>query len=371
MKKRLLYFSHGLSANGIESFLVNVLKIIDKDKYDITVIIAIDEGVECLHEQTVLDLGVKVIHAGDLDSIKKKYQYIRNVKKFLSENKFDIVHSHMDLLNGITLHLAKKAGIKKRICHGHTTKTQYKGVGAFGKIKSCVQKIYSFVMKKLIISSSTDLLSCSENASEYFYGSKESVVIYNGIDLEKYSCSDVEDDYIETNLNIDHKKKRIVSVGRISPVKNPFFALEIMSELKKLRSDFQYLWIGTGELEDEVKKKTTEMNLQKEVIFTGVRTDVSQILNCCDCFLMTSIFEGLPFSLVEAQAAGLRCIVSDVVTKNADAGLLEYISLEKSAAEWAEFINKEIDKPVPRADERLKLFDIKNTVKQLEGIYDK
>ncbi|MBP9988236.1 MAG: hypothetical protein KBT46_01930, partial [Ruminococcus sp.] len=80
MKKRLLYFSHGLSANGIESFLVNVLKIIDKDKYDITVIIAIDEGVECLHEQTVLDLGVKVIHAGDLDSIKKKYQYIRNVK---------------------------------------------------------------------------------------------------------------------------------------------------------------------------------------------------------------------------------------------------------------------------------------------------
>ena len=74
--KKIVYFSHGLSANGIETFLVNVLEKLDKSKYDVTVVIGIDEGVDCLHEQRVLDMGVKVYHAGDLDSLKKKYEYI-------------------------------------------------------------------------------------------------------------------------------------------------------------------------------------------------------------------------------------------------------------------------------------------------------
>ena len=372
MKKKLLYFSHGLSANGIETFLVNVLGRLNLEKYDVTVLIAIDEGVPSLHEQTVRDLGIKIINAGDMDSVKKKIAYIKNVKKELNSTHYDIVHSNMDLLNGITLFLAKRAGVKKRICHGHTTKTQYKSEGAIGKIMSCVQKIYSFVMKKLIVFSSTDLLSCSENASEYFYGNRPSKVIYNGIDLRKYSCVENTDGYIEKTFGIENKEKRIVSVGRISPVKNPLFALEVMNELKKLRSDFQYLWIGTGGLEAEAKARAEKMDLQKEVIFTGVRTDVPQIINCCDCFFMPSLFEGLPFSLVEAQAAGLKCIVSDVVSKTADVGLIEFFSLDKSAKEWAEFISEVLDKPAPEADaERMKKFDINYTVKQLEVIYDK
>ena len=91
--KKIVFFSHGLSANGIETFLVNVLRKIDKTKYDITVIIAIDEGVYCLHEKTVADMGIRVIHAGDLDAPKKKLDYIKNVKKILSAEHFDIAHS--------------------------------------------------------------------------------------------------------------------------------------------------------------------------------------------------------------------------------------------------------------------------------------
>ena len=79
--KKIVFFSHGLSANGIETFLVNVLRKIDKTKYDITVIIAIDEGVYCLHEKTVTDLGIRVVHAGDLDAPKKKLDYIRKRKE--------------------------------------------------------------------------------------------------------------------------------------------------------------------------------------------------------------------------------------------------------------------------------------------------
>ena len=120
-----------------------------------------------------------------------------------------------------------------------------------------------------------------------------------------------------------------------------------------------------------MKKKIAELGLEGTVILTGVRSDVPQILGCCDMFLMPSLFEGLPFSLVEAQAAGLKCIVSDVVTKTADAGLVSFFPLDSTAAQWAEFISRQLDLPEHKADaEKLKKFDISYTVKQLEEIYD-
>lgn len=369
--KKLLYFSHGLSANGIEIFLVNVLSRLNLNKYDVTVLIAIDEGVESLHEKTVRDMGVKIINAGDMDSLTKKIKYFKNVKRELKNGNYDIVHANMDLLSGIVLFFAKRAGVKMRICHAHTTKSQYKGDGVCGKIKCLVQKIYAFIMKKLILISSDTFLSCSEIAGEYLYSGKESTVIYNGIDLEKYR-SEVETDYAESALNIEKSDKRIISVGRISPVKNPFFALDVIYEFKKIRNDFQYLWVGAGELEEEIKEKSKKLGLDKNVIFTGVRTDVPQLLNCCDCFFMPSLFEGLMISLIEAQAAGLNCVVSDVVPRITDAGLVEYVPLEKSAREWAEIISCQLDTPAKTANsEVLEKFDINYTVKQLEEIYDR
>lgn len=372
MKKKLLYFSHGLSANGIETFLVNVLGRLNLDKYDVTVLIAIDEGVESLHEQTVRDLGIRIINAGDMDTLKKKLVYIKNVKKELETGNYDIVHSHMDLLNGITLYLAKKAGVKKRICHAHTTKTQYKPEGTLGKLKAIIHKLYSKTMKRLIAYGATDCLSCSENASEYFYGNKKSTVIYNGINLEKYSVAKTCTGYIDDCFGVPAAAKRIISVGRISSVKNPSFALDVINELAKIRSDFQYIWVGAGELEDEMKAKSRALGLDKTVIFTGVRTDVPQLLNCCDCFFMTSLFEGLPFSLIEAQAAGLKCLVSDVVSETADVGLIDFFSLDKSAREWAQKLSSLLDAPKEEADsEKLKKFDINYTVQQLEALYDR
>lgn len=372
--KKIVYFSHGLSANGIETFLVNVLEKLDKDKYDATVVIGIDKDVDCLHEQRVLDMGVRVYHAGDLDSVKKKFAYIKNVKDFLENGNFDIAHSNMDLLNGITLYLAKKAGISKRICHAHNSNSQYNPTGLLAFAKKAVQKLYCSVMRNLICDSSTDLIACSEVAGEYFYGQRDSSLIYNGIDTESFVVSD-DFDVKEYSASIGFKGDeihRLVSIGRLSMQKNPFFALEIISELKKIRNDFRYLWVGTGELEDDVLAKIEELSLEDTVILTGVRTDIPQILGCCDCFLMPSLFEGLPFSLVEAQAANLKCVVSDVVTKTADVGLVTYVSLDKSAAQWAEEISSVLDGPLPKKnEEKAKLFDITNTVRQLEEIYDK
>ncbi len=372
--KKIVFFSHGLSANGIETFLVNVLRKIDKTKYDITVIIAIDEGVYCLHEKAVTDMGIRVIHAGDLDAPKKKLDYIKNIKKILSEEHFDIAHSNMDLLNGITLTIAKKCGIPMRICHAHTSKSQYSPIGRFAGTKKLLQKIYSDTMKYLINRASTQRLACSDVAAEYFYKKRSAKLIYNGIDVEAYK--NIENlnmkEYLNRIDDFSDINKVLVSVGRLIPVKNPIFAVEIIAELAKIRDDFKYLWVGAGELETDAKNEATRLGVSDRIIFTGVRTDVKEILSCCDCFLMPSLFEGLPFSLIEAQAAGLRCIVSDVVTKEADVGLIEYFSLENGVSKWAEFISEKLDEPRKTADEnKLRQFDISNTVRQLEEIYDK
>lgn len=369
--KKLVFFSHGLSANGIETFLVNVLKKIDKTKYDITVVIAIDEGVECLHEKTVTDMGIRVIHAGDLDSVKKKFSYIKNVKKFLFSEHFDIAHSNMDLLNGITLCIAKRCGIPVRICHAHNSKSQYAPSGRFAGLKRFVQKAYCTVMKLMIKFSSTELLACSDVASKYFYDDKKSTIIFNGIATDEFNFSGDTRAYRKL-FNAENGEKLLVSVGRLSMQKNPVFAAEIISEFKKIRTDFKYIWVGGGELEAEARQRVRELGIADKVVFTGVRTDVKEILACCDCFLMPSLFEGLPFSLIEAQAAGLPCIVSDTVTKEADLGLTEYLSLKSGAENWARVINKTLDMPRKKVNaQRLALFDIGYTVQQLEQVYDK
>lgn len=370
--KKILYFSHGLSANGIEVFLVNVLKRLDLKKYDVTVLIAIDEGIPSLYEEDIRSLGIKIINAGDLDSLKKKYEYIKNVKNELKTGNYDIVHSNMDLLNGITLFLAKRAGIKKRICHAHNSKSQYQSVGRLAFVKKTVHKFYVSVMKNSILKSSTHLLSCSELAGEYFYGNKKTQVIYNGIDLNEFKTEDGfnKDEYTKA-LNLPVGTQKIISVGRLSMQKNPIFALEVIAELKKICSNFTYVWVGSGELESQAKAKAKELMIDDITVFTGVRSDVSKVLKCCDLFFLPSLFEGLGIVYIEAQFSGLKCVASTEVPSLADIGRVKYFSLEKSAEEWAQFLNRELDAPTPSIDpERAKNFDINYTVKQLEEIYD-
>ena len=362
--KKLLYFAHGLSANGIESFLVSVMKNIDKSKYDITVITAIDEGVMCLNEKTVTDKGIRVIHAGDMDSLSKKKQYLKNIFRLMKSEHYDIVHANMDLMNGIILFFAKICGIKKRVCHAHNSKSQYNPIGKLAFIKKNIQKIYSVLMKKLMKNSSTDFLACSGEAGNYFYGNHPYELIYNGVDIDSFRL-DVPSDYMGFT-----EKHRVVCVGRLTMQKNPLFAVEIANSLRKIRSDFIFIWVGVGELESETNNRISELNLKDYFELSGLRTDIPQILNCCDLFLMPSLFEGLPVSLVEAQAAGLCCIVSDVITRQADTGLIEYVPLENGADFWADKISLLLDEPKKNADnEKLKLFDIKHTVYQLEKIY--
>ncbi|MCQ2479487.1 MAG: glycosyltransferase [Clostridia bacterium] len=367
-KIKLAYVTHGLSSNGIESLLLNVMKHIDTEKYDVSFVIAIDEGVPCLHEKTVKDLSAKVIRVCDMDSLKKKLTYMRSLEKVFRENQFDIVHANMDLLNGIVLRAAKKAGIKKRICHAHTTGSNYKFDENSSKLIYLAQKIYRRLMKHLIVSNATVLVGCSEEANKYFYSKKavQAKTVFNGIDLEAFRSKEVKD-----VSGIKKADINLVTVGRISIPKNPKFIVEIIKELSSLRQDFVLNWVGAGEMEEQIKSYIKELGVSDYINMTGIRTDVADILHSSDYFVFPSVFEGLGIVLIEAQAAGVECFASTAVPTLADLGACHYLPLEDGAKKWAEYINDTINSGtrLTASDEKIQQFDIRQTVSDLDKIY--
>ncbi|MBQ8228346.1 MAG: glycosyltransferase [Clostridia bacterium] len=363
-KIKLAYVTHGLSSNGIESLLVNIVNHIDMSKYDVTFVVAIDKDTIPLHEETVRKLGADIIKICDLDTIKKKVEYIRSLENIFRAGNFDIVHANMDLLNGIVLRAARKAGIKKRICHAHTSSSTFSADNHGDLLFATIQKVYRFIMRSLILKNSTHLLGCSDAANKYMYSTKsnKAIKISNGIDVSRFFKEETAASSRYINL---------VTVGRLSSPKNPLFIIDIIKELSLLRQDFVFNWVGDGEMKNLIAETIKEKGLSEFFNLMGVRTDIPQILHSCSYFLMPSLFEGLPVSLVEAQAAGLECFVSSVVTKEVDLGACHFIPLDSGAKQWAKIINETINRNQPLTVDKNKLmkFDISYTVKQLDKVY--
>ena len=364
MKKKVCILSHGLSNNGIDIFVRNVSTRLDPAKWDVSLILALDDdGKQQPREPDVRAAGIPVYRNCDLGSVKRLLTHAASLYRLLKEQKPDVFHSNMDLLNGINCVVAWAAGVRVRISHSHTSDSQYEK-------KTCrhfVSRCYRAVMRFWGNVFSNRKCGCSEGALDYLFGTgwrseKTACVINNGIDTSRFKAAK------EPASGL----KRIVSVGRLCDAKNPFFALEVMDELRKLRQDFVYEWIGGGELREQVEAAIREKDLQDHVKLLGVRNDIEQLLPQRDLFFMPSLFEGLPISLIEAQAAGLPCLISDTITREIDCGACWFQPLEASPAEWAQKLSDVLDgKHSLTVDpEHLRKFDVSYTIEQLDQVYN-
>ena len=363
MKKKICILSHGLSNNGIDIFVRNVVIRLDRSKWDVALILALDdEGKLQPREQEVLAAGACVFRTCDLGSIKRLLLHARLLYRLLKEQKPEVFHSNMDLLNGINCFVAWVAGVPVRVSHSHTSDSQYeKKTG-----RHFISRVYRGCMKLLGRVFSNRKCGCSEVAMEYLFGAgwrglRHASVVNNGVDLSRF-CG---------GQKAASDQKRIISVGRLCEVKNPFFALEVMDELKKLRTDFVYEWIGGGELREQMEQSIQEKGLQDHVKLLGVRNDIETLLPAGDLFFMPSKFEGLPISLIEAQAAGLPCLISDTITREIDCGGCAFLSLEEAPARWARALSDLLDgdHSLSTEPERLRKFDTACTIDQLERVY--
>lgn len=363
-KIKVLQVIGSLNIGGAENMAMNITRFIDKNIFQCDYLVFGDEVGQ--YEEEAVKLGSKVIH---IPSPNEGYlNYIRNLKKILISNKYDVVHAHTLLNNGLTLKVAYKCNIRRRISHSHSTDS--------GRKENLLYKIYKYTMKKFILKYATDYFACGIEAGEYLYGKNKfkyaGKIINNGILIENYVFDEKKRRKIRQRLKLDNQLV-IGHIGRITSAKNHSYLIDIFYELSKKEANSKLIIVGDGELRPFVEKKISELGLDKKVILTGMISGVEDILQAIDMFVFPSLYEGFPVALIEAQASGVPCLVSDNISHQVRiTDLVTFMSLEDHPNKWAEkIIELKAEKRTDRSQEMIvKGFDVYTTIRLLENIYE-
>ncbi|MBQ8741137.1 MAG: glycosyltransferase [Clostridia bacterium] len=370
--KKICILQNDLAFGGTDTFVLNLCQGLICDNYDVTVVLSIDKQKIALRESELTDLGVNIVKTSSLQGgLKSKLKHLVLLYKELKKGKYDVFQTNIDLFNGPQMFIAWLAKIPVRVCHSHNSQQGRE----LREGRTFSVKLYQGIMRWLCWQFSNRRCGCSKAALDFLFGDKwkkdpKARVIHNGIDLSEYSKKfDFEEKKRELGLTNTYN---ISTVGRISFQKNPEFLLEIFYELSKIRGDVDLVWCGKGELESVVKKQINDFKLDNRVHLLGTRNDIPEILCCSDVFLLPSRFEGLGIVLVEAQAAKLPCIMSDVIPKEVDCGLCLSLSLEQSAEHWAKQISNILDGNCNLDIDREKIdeYSIEHMIKEMEEVFE-
>ncbi len=355
MRKVLMILPTMNVNGGIENLFLNYLRHIDKARY------AFDFVVHGMNDVSVgkmaEGLGAKVFLMPHFSlktagTIKEKY------KRILSFGNYDIVHSSMANASFLYLSEAKKAGIQVRIQHSHQDHAADKPLHAIRNIP----------LLRIGNSYATVNAACSENAGNFLFKGKPFFIINNAIDYSIFSFDEEKRKKFREAYSIGD---RFVTgtAGRLCTQKNQAHLIRDFAALKELRPDAMLLIAGEGEKKDELQLLAASLLVSDSVIFLGPVKDMPSFLSALDCFVFTSLYEGLPVSGVEAQANGVPCVFSDSITREADiSGGVDFVSLEKPHSFWAKVIasEKRYEKPPVLSDR----FDIKVQAERLMDFYD-
>ena len=270
------------------------------------------------------------------NTFKHKLKSLIELIKILKDNEYNVIHCNINEGNVLPLLAAKICKVPIRISHSHNTFGKRKGISHLKDI------IDVFIIKRC----GNKFLACSNEAGDYLYGKsffkKNGIIIKNGIDVKKYTnvCSKSVES-LKSELNIKNDELIVGNISRFDSQKNPLFVVDVFNELLKLEPSCILLMGGVdGGLLEKTKNKVRKYNIENKVRFIGVRTDMEVCLNLIDYFLFPSLFEGLGIVLLEAQASGCACFVSDVIPHEVDMGLnlIKFISLDETPENWAKAI---------------------------------
>ena len=332
---RILQITECLSAAGIESFIMNNYRKMNLSKVQFDFLVLRNERE--FYDDEINKMGGKkyCICRKDKNTLIRILKESIDLYHFLKKNPYSIVHIHYTTpLRAPYLYAAKKAGVKVRIYHSHSAEVSGKN-----KIKVL---IYNF-MKKKIKKWATHWLACSKAAALWMFpqelcDNNQVKIIYNGIDINQYKFNIKYRKEIREQLKLNDQFV-LVHTGRFLEQKNQTFIIDIFNEIKKNDKTAILLLLGEGELKPQIEQKVKNMNLNNSVMFLGVRNDVYKILSASDCYIMPSLYEGLPVAAVEAQCSSLPCILSENITD--EIKLIDkviFLSLNDSYEKWANAI---------------------------------
>ncbi|MEN1970005.1 glycosyltransferase family 1 protein [Lentibacillus sp. N15] len=325
---KILHVVGAMNRAGTETMLMNIYRDIDRTKIQFDFISYSDQ--EADYDQEIERLGGRVIRLGKTTSIKQIYQAIKMY------GPYHAIHAHTLFHCGIASIAARLAGVKIRIAHAHTT---------LDKSDRLLRKLYIRFMRRLIKRFSTHLLACSAGAGRYLFGKSaltKSTYTYfpNVIDFESFldvSKTAIGKFKLETGLG---KHLIIGHAGRFIEAKNHAFLVEVTKFLQEKDPAVKVLFAGDGDLKDQMVAEVKKAGLGDTIHFLGKRNDISTVLHSMDVFVFPSLYEGLGLVLLEAQASGIPCVVSEAIQPEADIGLglMKALPLAVGPSAWADNI---------------------------------
>lgn len=367
---KVLHVLGGVRTGGAETWFVQLLDHMDPRRIHLDLLVQNPHGD---YAERIREKGSKILHSNHHN---QPYKYANTVSRIIRENgPYRAIHSHLQLYSGWVLRIAHKCEIPIRIAHARNSMD--------GKKNNIPRSAYCALMKYYIRRHATHLLAVSDKAAMGAFGSKMirriGFDVMTGMDFSSFKV-EINRGILREELGIPPNAMVIGHIGSFRQQKNHEFLLKIIREVVDRRRNVIALLLGTGELRNQVEENAKSLELTRNVRFLGDRSDAIKILKAMDVFVFPSFYEGLPRVLVEAQAVGLPCVVSNTITREVVAGPgipIEFVGLEENPQTWANIVFKSSKLPVSEKRGEIAVryfnergFNIETNVQKLIKIYD-
>lgn len=362
---RVLHSVSNMDRAGIESFIMNYYRHMDRDQVQFDFLA--NKRVPGAFEPEIERLGGHVYRSPGFSPLKFP-RYVRFLKQTLkSDPDIRLLHVHNGALGLYALVAGKLLGVRHRLYHAHSTKIPT-GKGHF----------FKSLIKPFIKYAATDLLACGDESARFYYGDRnvdagKCVFVHNAVVPAKFAYHPETRDRMREKAGLGEGVV-VGHVGRFTETKNHVRILRIFDEVKKRLPDAKLLLVGTGENEQAIKETAAALPYAGDIVFTGDVSNVNEWYQAMDVFLMPSKWEGLPVVGIEAQAAGLPCFFSAVVTREtAVTDLAAFISLDEPDEAWADAIVNAVTAGAPRRDTSAEIrkagYDVAREAAELQALY--
>lgn len=328
--EKTLIIAGALHMGGAERVCANISKYAPEGEFAFDYLVF--DGYEDFYGPEIERRGGRII---TVPSPGKGYlQYCKTLKELIKKNGYSVVHSHTQFNSGLNLAVAKKCGVPIRIAHSHTTKTERR--------VSPAQKMYESFMRVLLRGTATHFLACGEEAGVWMFGrkafAKRGQVIKNGVDAAAFAYSPDMREKCRKAIGVAAESFVIGHAGTLLPLKNQELLIRLLPRVRERIPNAVLLLLGAGNTEENerLREIARSSGVEDSVIFGGGVSNVNEYLSAMDVFAFPSLREGTPLALLEAQANGLPCIISDRIPKDAVlTDLVQTLPLKDESA-WAE-----------------------------------
>ena len=321
---KVLHVMSSIGTNGgVQGLIWNYYKHIDEKEicFDFAVFNSEMNGFEKKFQKK----GSKIhVVTPKRKSIRKHYTELKNAIK---SDDYDIIHVHQDYLGYLTLFIALKCGIKNRIIHSHKANLK----------ETAFQKIKRFILTKITCLFATDYFACGTDAAKWTFGKKlydRVYILNNAIEIMQYKYNADIGNEVRASLGLDNKIV-VGNIARFTYQKNHELLIKVFERLYEKNQNYRLMLVGDGEDFQKIQNLVRKKNLQDAVLMLGSRNDCDRLLQAMDVFVLTSRFEGLPVTLVEAQCTGLYCVAAHNITREINVtDKVYYIENDDDLDEW-------------------------------------